>query len=426
MPHAPSDALSRRHAAVREAMASASLDALVVVSLPNIAYLTNFAGSSACVVLTPETLHFITDGRYVTALADMQRSAHACPELQLAVVDGSYDATLSSVLASGVSLGADPADPADPADAGVGTDPGLGSGLADRAEAPIGTTTVAPIGRRRGRRIGVEGAHLTVSRYHWLQSSLASSATPPTLVPIEGMVERARVVKDAFEIDVLRTAGAMLSDVTVRILTLARPGMTEQELALEIDTAVRRAGFERSAFETIVASGPNSALPHARPTKRMLSEGDLVVLDFGGVHDSYCVDLTRTVVVGTPSARVREVYDAVRRAHDHAGVASVQGRSRFDIDAAARDVLTAAGMGTAFGHGTGHGLGLEVHEGPRITKRGPNVDTSDETVTAGMVFTIEPGAYFAGWGGVRIEDDVLITEHGVELLTNVSTELTAI
>ena len=357
-------------------MAAASVDALVVVSLPNVAYLSNFAGSSACAVLTSNALRFITDSRYTTTVEDMQRADHACPGLELVLVDGSYDATLASVLRAGA-----------------------------------------------GSRIGFESAHLTVSRLDWLQSSLSEVAEPPTLVPVDGLIEKARCVKDVYEIDVLRIAGQMLSEVTVRVLGLARSGITERELALEIDTAVRRAGFERSAFETIVASGPNAALPHARPTNRTLGEGDLVVLDFGGVHDSYCVDLTRTVVVGKPSERVHEVYSAVLRAHDRAVAASAPGASRFDIDAAAREVLTAAGMGAAFGHGTGHGLGLEVHEGPRITKRGPNVDLSAEEVTAGMIFTIEPGAYFPGWGGVRIEDDVLVTERGVELLTNAPTEL---
>ena len=194
-------------------------------------------------------------------------------------------------------------------------------------------------------------------------------------------------------------------------------------MALAIDTAIRRAGFEKPAFDTIVASGPNSALPHARPTNRKLGENDLVVLDFGGVYDSYCVDITRMVAVGSASGRALEVHAAVRAAHDRAIEAVRPGASRFDIDAAARDVLTAAGMGAAFGHGTGHGLGLEVHEEPRIARRGPSVDARREAVTPGMVFTIEPGAYFPGWGGVRIEDDVLVTESGVDVLTDAPTEL---
>jgi Xaa-Pro aminopeptidase len=194
-------------------------------------------------------------------------------------------------------------------------------------------------------------------------------------------------------------------------------------VALAIDWRIRREGFERSAFDTIVASGPNSALPHARPGERAITEGDLVVLDFGGVYASYCVDLTRTVSVGRATNRVREVYAAVRDAHDRAVAVVAPGRSRFEIDAAARDTLASRGLGDAFGHGTGHGLGIEVHEDPRITRKRSDVDTENEPVASGMVFTIEPGAYLPGWGGIRIEDDVLVTDGGVEMLTDVTTEL---
>jgi Xaa-Pro aminopeptidase len=154
-----------------------------------------------------------------------------------------------------------------------------------------------------------------------------------------------------------------------------------------------------------------------------LTEGDLVVLDFGGVYDSYCVDLTRTVAIGRASLRAREVHGAVLRAHDRAIAAAAPGASRFAIDAAARDELAQAGMGEAFGHGTGHGLGIEVHENPRIVRRQPDSDSRDEQVAEGMVFTIEPGAYFPGFGGVRIEDDVVVSAAGAALLTDVTTEL---
>jgi Xaa-Pro aminopeptidase len=216
----------------------------------------------------------------------------------------------------------------------------------------------------------------------------------------------------------------MLTAVVPGIFEEVRRGRSERDIALAIDWRMRRAGFERSAFETIVAAGPNGALPHARPGERRLSEGDLVVLDFGGVYDSYCVDLTRTVSVGVAGPRAREVYAAVRSAHDLAIEEVGPGRSRFAIDAAARDELTRQGLGEAFGHGTGHGLGIEVHEDPRIARRRPDeADAQQEAVAAGMVFTIEPGAYLPGWGGVRIEDDVVVTETGVEVLTKATTEL---
>ena len=229
--------------------------------------------------------------------------------------------------------------------------------------------------------------------------------------------------KDDYEIATLREAARRLLASRPRVPGEVQRGLTERDVALAIDRRVRQAGFERPAFDTIVASGPNAALPHARPGERTITEGDLVVLDFGGVYASYCVDLTRTVSVGPAGARAREVYGAVREAHDRAIAAVAPGRSRFDIDAAARDALGRHGLGEAFGHGTGHGLGIEVHEDPRIARRRPDVDTEDEAVASGMVFTIEPGAYLPGWGGVRIEDDVLVTDDGVEVLTNVTTDL---
>jgi Xaa-Pro aminopeptidase len=377
MSHAPSDLLRRRHQAIRQAFPDRNIDALVVTSLPNVLYLTNFTGSAALVILTADRLELVTDSRYVTAAQALQRS---CPELELTTVEGSYDATLTERLAA------------------------LGS-----------------------PRVGVEAAHITLARHGWLTTALERAggrAGGVVLVPTEGIIERARVRKDAYEIDTLREAARRLSAVAAGVLAedVAR-GRTEQEVALAIDWRIRKAGFSRAAFETIVASGPNSALPHARPGERTLGEGDLVVLDFGGVYTSYCVDLTRTVSIGRPSPRARAVHAAVLDAHDQAIRAVKPGASRLDIDATARDALARHGLAEAFGHSTGHGLGLEVHEDPRIAKRRADIDTRDEAVEPGMVFTIEPGAYLPEWGGVRIEDDVLVTPDGVELLTSVTTEL---
>ena len=353
-------------------MAARALDALVVTALPNVLYLSNFEGSSAIVVITADRFLFVTDFRYVEAVSGTRGGPHECPGLELVVVDGSYDTTLASALAT------------------------------------LGAATV-----------GFEAAHLSVARFDWLRATLARSE----LVPTEAIVERVRVSKDTYELGVLREAARRLSSVAAKVPSLARRGRTEREIALAIDWQIRDAGFERSAFETIVASGPNAALPHARPSERRLDEGDVVVLDFGGVYDSYCVDLTRTVSVGPASARAREVHAAVLAAHDRAIAAVRPGRSRFDIDGAARASLEQAGMADAFGHGTGHGLGIEVHEDPRISRRRPGENADDDVVTSGMVFTIEPGAYFPEWGGVRIEDDVLVTETGVEVMTDVTTQL---
>lgn len=380
MSHAPSPALERRHRAVRDAIADLALDALVVTSLPNILYLTNFTGSSAIVVVTADRVCFLTDFRYLTTVDSAQRAAHACPGLDVIRVEGSYDAALAASLAA------------------------------------------LPV-----RRVGFEAAHLTVSRHAWLTRTLSHGpASGAELVATEALVERARVVKDDYEIVTLREAARRLSAVAEQAATEVRVGRTEREVAHAIDACILRAGFDRTAFDTIVAGGANAALPHAQPGERRFSEGDLVVLDFGGVYDSYCVDLTRTVSVGRADERAREVYAAVLEAHNRAIAAVKPGESRFDIDAAARDALGSRGLAEAFGHGTGHGLGIEVHEDPRITRRRPDVDTRDEAVAAGMVFTIEPGAYLPGWGGVRIEDDVLVTESGVDVLTTAPTDLVEI
>jgi Xaa-Pro aminopeptidase len=377
MSHAPTTLLSRRHQQIRTRLEAERLDALVVTSRPNILYLTNFTGSSAILVVTPEGLEFITDFRYVTAVEAARATEYGCPGLRLALVEGSYDATLVARLRA------------------------LGVG-----------------------RVGFEAAHLSVARHAWLSTSWTQAVGEQgQFVATEGIVEHARVRKDEYEIRTIREAARRLSVVAQQVLADVHAGLTERDVAFLIDARIRKGGFERSAFDTIVASGANGALPHAHPGDRVLARGDLVVLDFGGVYDSYCVDLTRTVSIGTASERARFVYDAVRDAHDRAIAAVRPGISRFDIDAVARDTLGTHGLAEVFGHGTGHGLGLEVHEDPRLAKRRPDTDTRDESVLPGMVFTIEPGAYLPEWGGVRIEDDVLVTAGGVDLLTDVTTEL---
>ncbi|HXG56963.1 MAG TPA: Xaa-Pro peptidase family protein [Vicinamibacterales bacterium] len=361
-----------RIARLRADLQSLDLDTLVVTHPPNIRYLTGLSASAGAAVVSLGGCTLIVDSRYLDAARSVTRGR---PDVSVRLASRGIDATVAEdVLASGAT------------------------------------------------RVGVEGAHLPVARYNRLSAAIAAGArgtVAGALAPTERLVERRRAVKDAEELLTIREAGRRLSDVARRARQFLQPGRTEQAAAAMVDAALREGGFERPAFDTIVASGPNSARPHARPTSRVLGDGEGVVLDFGGVYDGYCVDLTRTLHMGVPSAEFRRVFDAVREAHS-AAIAAVQpGALATDIDGAARRVLERHGLLEAFGHGTGHGLGLEVHEDPRISPLAP----ADERVTAGMVFTIEPGAYVPGIGGVRIEDDVLVVDGGCELLTNVPIDL---
>jgi len=368
------ETVATRLTQVREAARQAGVDALVVSHLPNIRYLTGFAGSAGAVIVLPRTCLLVVDFRYVTAADTLTSSLDG--EVTLATFERSYDEALVDLL------------------------------------------------RREGSlRIGIEAAYLPVSRFNAISAGVAARAPfprespdpSPVLVPTERLVERARIIKDRVEVETLREAGRRLVVIARRVPSFIREGRTERSVAAEIDSAMRAAGFSRPAFETMVASGPNSVLPHARPTDRAIRAGDPTVLDFGGVYDGYCVDLARTVQLGAASGPLRQLYVAVGEAQK-AAIAMVRpGVASSAIDGAARSVLERYGLGDAFGHGTGHGLGLEVHEEPRIARPSPRLP--DHVVEPGMVFTIEPGVYVPGVGGVRIEDDVLVTESGCEVLT---------
>lgn len=379
--------LDGRVARAREALAGRALDGLVVTSLANVQYLTGFRGTAGVVLLTQSDVRLIVDTRYIAVARALVADGAAPTTVRVIPVDQSYDETLGGAL---------------------------------RELSPA--------------RLGIEAEHVSVARYNWLAGRLDLHASggeaPPgsrsspaglTLVPVERCIERLRACKDAHEIATLRTAGRMLADVARVVLPQARAGLTERRVANLIDAALQHAGFERPAFETIVASGPHGGFPHARPSDRKLASGDLVVLDFGGVHDGYCVDLTRTVAIGRVDAAAARWYAAVLEANQAAIAAVGPGVRAGAIDRAARQVLEAHGLGEAFGHGTGHGLGLEVHEAPRISRPGASVP--DDEVTVGMVFTIEPGVYLEGRGGVRIEDDIVVTPSGCDVLTDVDRTL---
>jgi Xaa-Pro aminopeptidase len=369
--------LAARHARIRQALDALSVDALVITSAVNIRYLSNHAGSAGILVLASDAAHLLVDFRYRDAVQMLQESAAACPDLRTWDVPASYDEALLACLAE------------------------------------IGVST-----------IGFEAAHVAVAKYDWWRTTTEQRRLPLVFRPTTGVVEQARIIKDASEIATLREAARRLDAVAAAALRHVRTGIREREVAAVIESAMREAGYERPAFDTIVASGPHSALPHYRAGERTFGSGDLVVLDFGGVLDGYCSDLTRTVLIGPAGSEARRLYSAVYDAQQAAVAAVRPGVETTTVDAAARQVLEERGLGAAFGHGTGHGLGLDVHEEPRVTR--PRSDVPSLPLVAGMVFTIEPGAYLSGFGGVRIEDDVLVTDDGCEVLTTVPRELTVL
>lgn len=363
---APPDLHLARHAGLSQQMLTLNLDALVVSSGANLAYLTGVFASAGILVATPERLTVVIDGRYAEAV--QQRQADV-PGLHLSLVptSNSYEEALAAELAA------------------------------------LGTA-----------RIGFDPDHLTVRQHHDLAARVGNAVE---LIQAGGLVENLRVRKDTWEVATLRDAAQRLSDAAKCIMANALAGMAERDVAGRVDEELRRVGFDKPAFDTIVASGPNAARPHHRAGARRIERGDLVVLDFGGVLHGYSVDLSRTVVPGGARARERRLLEQVAEAQAAGFAAIAPGRPASAVDDAARGVLDREGLGEAFSHGTGHGLGLEVHERPRVSR--PRVGHPVETLEPGMVFTLEPGAYVPGWGGVRIEDDVLVTSDGGAWLTDV-------
>ena len=343
--------------------------AAFIVSTPtNLLYLCGFSGTQGVLLLTPSNYYLLLDGRYEQATREAIAAGLVGP-VDVQLVPGRFDQAIAKAVAS-LSAGGD---------------------------------------------VAFEADHVTVSTLQGWQAAMPSV----TFTPTSGLIEQLRTIKDAGELDTIRRACDRLSDVARQLRSWVREGRTELEVAADIDAALSRSGFSRPAFPTIVASGPNSAHPHARPTDRRLTKGDLVVLDFGGVLDGYCGDLTRMAAVGQVEANAQALVEAVRSAQTAAIAAVRAGVLGSDVDAAARQVLTERGLGDAFVHATGHGLGLDVHEAPRLGRDA----ASPVRLEAGMVCTIEPGAYVEGLGGVRLEDDVLVTAEGCEVLTNAPREL---
>ena len=353
---------------LREQVATTRFDGLLVKHLPNIRYLCGFTGSAGMLLVEESASVFFTDVRYDT-------QAHE--EVKGAKVVVARKAVL----------------------------PALGEFLSHRRR------------RSRGWTIGIEAEHFTIA-----DKKRLNKETPPgiRLTDAPAMVERFRMIKDGDELNKIRAAVALGARIYDRAVEVLRPGTREVEVAAEMELAARKGGAEQMSFPTIIASGQRSALPHGRASSARIASGAFVVCDFGVILSGYCSDQTRTVWVGGLTEEARRTYDAVREAQQAAIEAVRPGIAAGEVDAAARKVLRKAGLGRYFTHSTGHGVGLEIHESPRVA------DGQRELLQPGMVITIEPGAYFPGKWGVRIEDMVAVTAGGCEVLTPTNKNLLAV
>jgi len=344
-----------------ELMPEAEIDVALVTDLVNVRYLTGYDGSNGIAVVGPRTRAFATDFRYLEQAAEQVHPSFARASASLDLLESVVDLV------------------------------------------PPGAV-----------RLGFDDAHMPVRQHARLRDLLPGRVE---LVPAGGLVERIRAVKEPDEVQHIRTAAQLADAAFERIIRDGLIGRTEREVAVALEHDMRERGARRPSFDSIVAAGPHGALPHAQPRDVPIRAGDLVVIDWGAELDGYCSDCTRTVAAGEPSEEAREVYELVLSAQ-LAGLKDVRaGRGGREVDAVARALIEAAGHGEHFGHGLGHGVGLDIHEAPRLSQR------SEDILVPGNVVTVEPGVYLAGRFGVRIEDLVVVTEEGSEVLNGLSKRL---
>ncbi|MDQ1909578.1 Xaa-Pro peptidase family protein [Paenibacillus sp. GD4] len=345
---------------LREVMQQQGLQALLVTGDINRRYISGFTGSAGYVLITDRRAILLTDFRYMTQA------------------------------------------------------PQQAIGLEVIEHAPKAMETVKDLlAQEKVTALGFEQNDLSYGAFRSISEVLSGIE----LIPTDNLVEKLRMVKDAGEIEIMQEAADLADRTFSHILGFLKPGAVEKDIALEIEMFVRRHGAASTSFETIVASGERSALPHGKASDRVLGNNEFVKLDYGAYYKGYCSDITRTVVVGKASDQHREIYRIVLEAQLEALDKIRPGMTGREADAIARDVIKRHGYGDKFGHGTGHGLGMEVHEAPRLSMMG------DIVLEPGMAVTVEPGIYIPGFGGVRIEDDIIITETGIRILTKSTKEL---
>lgn len=352
--------MKQRVERLRKKMAEKNLEAFLVTHPINRRYMTGFTGTSGVALLTENEAMFFTDFRYVTQVREQ------CPDWSLVKHEGSIFAEVAKVCEK------------------------------------IGL-----------KQLGFEQDHLTYAEAIQLREMLEEIET----VPVGGMIEELREAKDPEELLIIKEAAKIADKAFAQILQEIRPGMKEREVALRLEVIMRELGATSSSFDTIVASGWRSALPHGVASDKVIEKGDFVTMDYGAYYKGYASDITRTVLMGKPDSKQKEIYEIVLEANRRAIEGVCPGKTGKEIDAIARDHIRKHGYGDYFGHGTGHGLGMEVHEEPRVSAKG------DKPLAAGMVITIEPGIYLPDFGGVRIEDDLIVTESGYEKITGSPKEL---
>ncbi len=355
---------SERLSRFRRLMAERELDAFLIFVPENRYYLSGFEAedlllteSSGCLLITGSKQYLLTDSRY-------EEEARAeCPDFETVIYKTGLTKTLPDLFSD------------------------------------LGT-----------RKLGVEGRYTTYSVFCEIEQALRGARPEAEMVSTEDLVESMRVVKDAGEIERIKASAAHSQKVLRTVWDALAPGRTEIDVAWEIERRIREGGAEAVSFPPIAAAGPNAALPHAVPTPRKIAPGDCVILDMGTKLRHYCSDMTRTWIAGAPDKRLREIYGIVREAQLAAQEAARAGMETNALDAVARDFIGRAGYGDYFGHGLGHGVGIAVHEAPRLSKFKPTILRED------MIVTIEPGIYIPGFGGVRLENMIRITGNGCELL----------
>lgn len=350
---------SIRVAGLRKAMEDRGIEAVWITGDVNRRYLTGFTGSSGYVLVTRQKAFLLTDFRYMTQAAEQAAG------FEVVEHGASVNESLKQLLAE------------------EGID-----------------------------RLGFEEDKVVFSQYRAYERDLK----PVELVPVKELVEELRQFKDEDELKLMKEAADLADKTFLHMLEILKPGVSEWDMALELETFMRKNGASGPSFDTIIASGERSAMPHGVASEKILGRDEFVTMDFGALMNGYCSDITRTVFLGQPSAKHREIYDIVLEAQMHTLEFLRPGMTGREGDALARDIITKYGYGEQFGHSTGHGLGMEVHESPRVSKLG------DTVLQPGMVVTVEPGIYIPGFGGVRIEDDVVITENGVKRLTESTKE----